>query len=57
MVISLGRIWYVYGGVSNMCRGVITEATGGIANVCCKKNRDAESDGLKGGNGWGRGRV
>ncbi len=36
MVISLGRIWYVYGGVCNMCKEVITEATGGIADVCCK---------------------
>ena len=57
MVISLGRIWYVYGGVCNMCRGLITEVTGGIADVCCKRFRDAESDGLKGGNGWGGGRV
>ena len=56
MVISLGRIWYVYGGVCNNCRGVITEATGGIADVCCKRFRDAESDGLKGGLGWGGGR-
>jgi hypothetical protein len=57
VVISLGRIWYVYGGVCNMCRGVITEATGGIADVCCKRFRDAESNGLKGGNGWDGGRV
>jgi hypothetical protein len=38
----------VYGGVCNMCRGVITEATGGIADVCCKRFRDAESDGFLG---------
>jgi hypothetical protein len=57
MVISLGRIWYEYGGMCNMCRGVITEATGGIADVCCKRFRYAESNGLKGGNGWGGGKV
>jgi hypothetical protein len=58
MVISLGRIWYVYGGVCNMCRGVITEVTGGIADVSCKRFRDADSYGLKCGNwkwmGWGK---
>ncbi len=47
----------MYGGVCNMCRGVTTEAMGGIADVSCKRFRDAESDGLKSGNGWGGGRV
>jgi hypothetical protein len=49
MVISIGRSWYVYGGMWNMCRGVIAEATGGIADMCCKKIRYSESQGLKGG--------
>jgi hypothetical protein len=40
-----------------MCRGVITEATGGIADVSRKRFSDAESDGLKGGDGWGGERV
>ncbi len=40
-----------------MCRGVITEATGGIADVCRKIFKDEESDGIKGGDGWGGGRV
>jgi hypothetical protein len=53
MVISIGRSWYVYSGMWNMSRGVITEATGGIADMCCKRFRDAESQGLKGGDGWG----
>ncbi len=57
MVISIGRSWYVYNGMWNMCRGVITEVTGGIADVCCIRFRDAESDGLKGGDQWGGGRV
>jgi hypothetical protein len=57
MVISIGRSWYVYSGMWNMCRGVITEATGGIVDMCCKRFRDAESHGLKGGDGWGGGRV
>jgi hypothetical protein len=57
MVISIGRSWYVYNGMCNMCRGVITETTGGTADVCCKRFRDAEFNGLKGGDGWGGGRV
>jgi hypothetical protein len=57
MVISIVRSWHVYSGMCNMCRGVITEATGGIADVCRKRFRDAESNGLKGGDGWGGGRV
>jgi hypothetical protein len=57
MGISIGRSWYMYSGLCNKCRGVITEATGGIADVCCKRFRDAESHGLKGGDGWGGGRV
>ncbi len=57
MVISIGRIWYVYSGTCNMCRGVITEATSSIADVCHKRFRNAESNGLKGGDGWGGGRV
>jgi hypothetical protein len=40
-----------------MCRGMITEATGGIEDMCRKRFRDAESKGLKGGDGWGGGRV
>jgi hypothetical protein len=40
-----------------MCRGVITEVTGGIADMCCKRFRDAESKSLKSGDGWGGGRV
>jgi hypothetical protein len=40
-----------------MCRGVIAEAVGSIAYVCRKRFRDAESEGLKGGDGWGGGRV
>jgi hypothetical protein len=52
MVISIGRSWYVYSGMWNMCRGVITEATGGIADEYCKRFRDAESKGLKGGDEW-----
>jgi hypothetical protein len=47
----------VYSGMWNMCKEVITKATGGIANMCCKRFRDAESEGLKVGDGWGRGRV
>jgi hypothetical protein len=57
MVISIGRSWYVYSGMCNMCRGMITEAAGGIADVCRKRFRDAESDGLKGGDRWGGGRL
>ncbi len=51
MVISIGRSWYVYSGMWNMWRGVITEVAGGIADVCGKRFRDAESKGLKGGDG------
>jgi hypothetical protein len=40
-----------------MCRGVITEATGDIADMCRKRFRDAESKGFEGGDGWGGGRV
>ncbi len=47
----------MYSGMGNMCRGVITEVMGSIADVCCKRFRDAESKGLKGGDGWGGGRV
>jgi hypothetical protein len=57
MVISMGRSWYVYSGMWNMCRGVITEVTGGIADMCRKRFRDSESQGLKGGDGCGGGRV
>jgi hypothetical protein len=57
MVISVGRSWYLYIGMWNMCRGVITEATGGIVDMCHKRFRDAESKGLKGEDGWGGGRV
>jgi hypothetical protein len=57
MVISIGRSWYMYSGMCNMCRGVITEVTGGIADVSRKRFRYAESNGLKGGDGWGGGRV
>jgi hypothetical protein len=57
MVISIGRSWYVYSGMWNMCRGLITEAMGGIVDVCRKRFRDAESAGLKGGDGWGGERV
>jgi hypothetical protein len=57
MVISIGRSWYVYSGMCSMCRGVITETMGGIAGVCCKRFKDAESDGLRSGDGWGGGRV
>ncbi len=47
----------MYSGMCNMCRGVITEAMVGIADLCHKRFRDAESDALKGGDGWGGGRV
>jgi hypothetical protein len=57
MGISIGRSWYMYSGLCNKCRGVITEATGGIVDVCRKRFKDAESHGLKGGDGWGGGRV
>jgi hypothetical protein len=57
MVISISRSWYMYSGMWNMCWGVITEATGGIADMCRKRFRDAESQGLNGGDGWGGGRV
>ncbi len=57
MVINICRSWYVYSGMCNMCRGVIIELTGGTADACPKRCRDAESDGLKGGDGWGGGRV
>ncbi len=57
MVISIGRSWYVLSGMWNMCRGANTEATGGIGDVCRKRFRDAEFEGLKGGDGWGGGRV
>ncbi len=40
-----------------MCRGVITEGMGGIVDKCRKRFKDAESKGLKGGDGWGGGRV
>jgi hypothetical protein len=40
-MISIGRSWCVYSGMCNMCRGVITEAIGGIADVCHKRFRDA----------------
>jgi hypothetical protein len=40
-----------------MCRGVITEATGGIVDMCRKRFIDAESKGLNGRDGWGGGRV
>ncbi len=45
----------MYSGMWNMCGGVITEATGGIMDVCRKRFRDAQSKGLKGGDGWGWG--
>jgi hypothetical protein len=57
MVISISRSWYVYSGIWNMCRGVITEAMSSIADMCRKRFRDAESEGLKGGDKWGGGRV
>jgi hypothetical protein len=57
MVISVGKSWYMYSGMWNMCRGVITDATGGIADMRQKRFRDAESKGLKDGDGWGGGRV
>jgi hypothetical protein len=57
MVINIGRSWYMYSGVWNMCRGVITETMGGIADVCRRRFKDAESEGLKGGDGWGGGKV
>jgi hypothetical protein len=57
MVISVDRSWYVYSGMWNVCRGVITEAMGGVADMCCTRIRNAESEGLKGGDGWGGGRV
>ncbi len=57
MVINISRSWYVYSGMWTMCRGVITEATGGIADVCHKRFRDSESEGLKGGDGLGGGTV
>ncbi len=57
MVISIGRSWYVYSGMCRMFRVEITEATGGIADMCPKRFRDAESNGLKGGDGWSGGRV
>jgi hypothetical protein len=48
MVISISRSWYVYSGMCNMCRGVITKATSGIVDVCRKTFRDAEPNCLKG---------
>ncbi len=47
----------MYSGIWNMCRGVITEAMSSIADMCRKRFRDAESEGLKGGDKWGGGRV
>ncbi len=44
-------------GMCNVCSGVITEVTGGIADVCRKRFRYAESNGLKGGDGCGGGRA
>jgi hypothetical protein len=50
MVISIGRSWYVYSGMWNMWMG-------GIADMYRKRFRDAESQGLRGGDGWGGRRV
>jgi hypothetical protein len=44
MVISISGSWYMYSGMcNNMCRGVITEAMGGIADVFVAQDLEMQS--------------